>query len=82
MLPLQENEPRNCSRSRLSSSSRLSSGTLFRRRRRGFDCDEAKQADEIAICADPELAALDSEMAGLWYAYSEIPMLMDGRGAL
>jgi len=46
----------------------------------GFDCARATKADEIAICRTPSLSALDSEMSGLWYAYSRVPMLMGGNG--
>lgn len=46
-----------------------------------FDCARARAADEIAVCRSLELSALDSEMGGLWYAYSRIPMLMGGRSA-
>jgi uncharacterized protein len=46
-----------------------------------FDCARATKADEVAVCRNPRLSALDSEMAGLWYAYSRVPMLMGGTGA-
>jgi uncharacterized protein len=46
-----------------------------------FDCSRARAADEIAVCGNPRLSALDSEMGGLWYAYSRVPMLMGGNGA-
>jgi uncharacterized protein len=46
----------------------------------GFDCSKASSADEKAVCASPSLSALDSEMTGLWYAYSRIPMLMGSSG--
>jgi uncharacterized protein len=46
-----------------------------------FDCARATRADEIAICRNPRLSALDSEMGGLWYAWSRVPMLMGGNGA-
>jgi uncharacterized protein len=46
-----------------------------------FDCARATRADEIAICRNPRLSELDSEMAGLWYAWSRVPMLMGGNGA-
>lgn len=45
-----------------------------------FDCAKASSPDEVAICADPGLSALDSEMGGLWYAYSRVPMLMGSSG--
>ena len=47
----------------------------------GFDCAHATKADEVTICRTPALSALDSEMSGLWYAYSRVPMLMGGSGA-
>ena len=31
-----------------------------------FDCDKATTETEIAICADPELSALDELMGALW----------------
>ena len=46
-----------------------------------FDCARAAKADEIAVCRNPALSALDSEMGGLWYAYARVPMLMGGNGA-
>lgn len=46
-----------------------------------FDCSRARAADERVVCANPTLSALDSEMGGLWYAYSRVPMLMGGNGA-
>jgi uncharacterized protein len=46
-----------------------------------FDCARATKADEIAVCRNPRLSELDSEMGGLWYAYSRVPMLMGGNGA-
>jgi uncharacterized protein len=46
-----------------------------------FDCGRATKADEVAICRNPQLSALDSEMGGLWYAWSRVPMLMGGTGA-
>ena len=46
-----------------------------------FDCAKAASSDEIAICKHNELSALDSEMGGLWYAYSRVPMLMGANGA-
>jgi uncharacterized protein len=45
-----------------------------------FDCSKAKAPDEIAICANPDISALDSEMGGLWFAYSQIPFLMGMSG--
>jgi uncharacterized protein len=46
----------------------------------GFDCAKASAPDERAVCSDPQLSSLDSEMTGLWYAYSKVPMLMGGNG--
>ena len=46
-----------------------------------FDCTKARAPDEIAVCANPDLSALDSEMGGLWFAYSKIPFLMGMSGA-
>jgi uncharacterized protein len=46
-----------------------------------FDCARATKADEVAICRNPRLSEMDSEMGGLWYAYSRVPMLMGGNGA-
>jgi len=45
-----------------------------------FDCGRARAADEVTVCRTPSLSALDSEMGGLWYAYSRVPMLMGGSG--
>ncbi len=45
-----------------------------------FDCTSAKAPDEVAICTHPKLSALDSEMGGLWFAYSRVPMLMGSNG--
>jgi uncharacterized protein len=45
-----------------------------------FDCSHARAADEVTVCRTPVLSALDSEMGGLWYAYSRVPMLMGGNG--
>lgn len=45
-----------------------------------FDCNKATHPDEIAICDNPNLSALDSEMGGLWFAYSKIPFLMGMNG--
>jgi uncharacterized protein len=46
-----------------------------------FDCARATRADEIAVCRNPRLSEMDSEMDGLWYAWSRVPMLMGGNGA-
>jgi uncharacterized protein len=46
-----------------------------------FDCAKAAKPDEHAICANLDLSALDSEMGGLWFAFSKVPMLMGGNGA-
>ena len=45
-----------------------------------FDCAQAAAPDEKTICADPALSALDSEMGGLWFGYSRVPMLMGADG--
>jgi uncharacterized protein len=45
-----------------------------------FDCGHVRAADEVTVCRTPSLSALDSEMGGLWYAYSRVPMLMGGSG--
>ena len=45
-----------------------------------FDCSKAKAPDEIAVCDNQKLSALDSEMGGLWFAYSQIPFLMGMSG--
>ena len=47
-----------------------------------FDCARARARapDEVTVCRSPALSALDSEMGGLWYAYSRVPMLMGGNG--
>jgi uncharacterized protein len=46
-----------------------------------FDCARARTPDELAICRTPALSNLDSEMGGLWYAFSRVPMFMGARGA-
>lgn len=46
-----------------------------------FDCAKAAKPDEIAICANPDISALDSEMGGLWFAFRKVPMLMGSNGA-
>ena len=45
-----------------------------------FDCGRARAADEVTVCRTPALSNMDSEMGGLWYAYSKVPMLMGGNG--
>ncbi|MCR9139441.1 MAG: hypothetical protein NXI27_25800 [Alphaproteobacteria bacterium] len=45
-----------------------------------FDCSAASTADEKAICANPGLSSLDSEMSGLWYGYKAMPLLMGASG--
>ena len=45
-----------------------------------FDCSAASSADEKAICSNPDLSSLDSEMAGLWYGYKAMPLLMGASG--
>lgn len=46
-----------------------------------FDCQKARSASERAICADPELAALDTEMARL-YAQSRKAAAADKTSSL
>ncbi|WP_309084052.1 hypothetical protein [Chelativorans sp.] len=46
-----------------------------------FDCSKATEPDEIAICSNPDLSALDSEMGALWFTYSKLPMLIGASGA-
>jgi uncharacterized protein len=46
-----------------------------------FDCAKAAKPDEIAICTNPDISALDSEMGGLWFAFRKVPMLMGSNGA-
>lgn len=46
-----------------------------------FDCSKAIAADEVAVCRDGVTSALDSEMAGLFFAYDKVPMLMGSTGA-
>lgn len=45
-----------------------------------FDCSKAAAPDEKAICADPALSNLDTQMATLYGVRMEIPMLMGARG--
>ena len=45
-----------------------------------FDCSAASTEDEKAVCSDPALSALDSEMSGLWYGYKAMPLLMGASG--
>lgn len=46
-----------------------------------FDCRKASTPDERAVCADPVVSGLDSEMGALWFAYSRMPLLMGASGA-
>src|SRR6478736_1507793 len=46
-----------------------------------FDCAKAKTPDEKAICSSPALSDLDVEMATLYWARMQLPMLMGARGA-
>lgn len=46
-----------------------------------FDCTKAAAPDEKAICADPTLSNLDTQMATLYGVRMEIPMLMGAKGA-
>ncbi len=38
-----------------------------------FDCAKAEAADEIAICKNPELSELDTEMGALWFTFDKLP---------
>ena len=44
------------------------------------DCAKARAPDEIAVSANPAVSALDTEMGGLWFAYSQVPLLMGMSG--
>lgn len=46
-----------------------------------YDCAKAKTPDEIAICVNPALSDLDTQMATLYGVRMQIPMLMGARGA-
>jgi hypothetical protein len=46
-----------------------------------FDCARAVKPDEKAICANPDLSALDSEMGVLWSVYRQFPFAMGASGA-
>ncbi|MBS7546005.1 lysozyme inhibitor LprI family protein [Ancylobacter oerskovii] len=46
-----------------------------------FDCGKARTPDERAVCADPTLSTLDSEMGALWFSYSRFQLLMGASGA-
>ena len=46
-----------------------------------FDCGKAQTPDERAVCADPALSALDSEMGALWFSYSRFQLMMGANGA-
>ncbi len=46
-----------------------------------FDCSRARTPDEITVCKTPALSMRDSEMGGLWYAFSRVPMMMGSNGA-
>jgi uncharacterized protein len=45
-----------------------------------FDCSKAKSVDELAVCKNPNLSEMDSEMGALWFAYRAVPMLMGSNG--
>ena len=45
-----------------------------------FDCNRAKTSDEKAVCRNPGLSDLDSQMAALWYSYKQFPFLMGMSG--
>ncbi|WP_137391880.1 lysozyme inhibitor LprI family protein [Rhodoligotrophos defluvii] len=46
-----------------------------------FDCRAAQTPDEIAVCSNHRLSALDSEMGALWFTYSRLPLAMGAAGA-
>jgi uncharacterized protein len=46
-----------------------------------YNCANAKQPDEIAICDSRTLSELDVEMATLYGVRMSIPMLMGSKGA-
>src|ERR1700690_753516 len=46
-----------------------------------FNCAKAKTPDEKAICANPALSDLDTQMAALFGVRMKVPMLMGSRGA-
>lgn len=46
-----------------------------------FNCAKAAAPDEYAICANPSLSNMDTEMATLFRVRMEIPMLMGAKGA-
>jgi uncharacterized protein len=46
-----------------------------------FDCAKAHKTDEAAICKNPDLSELDTEMGALWFAYSRVPFLMGSNAA-
>ena len=45
-----------------------------------FDCNRAQMPDEKAVCKNPGLSQLDSEMGALWYSYNRFPFLMGMSG--
>ena len=45
-----------------------------------FDCSAASTADEKAVCSNADLSSMDSEMAGLWFGYKAMPLLMGASG--
>jgi uncharacterized protein len=45
-----------------------------------FNCAKAKTPDERAICHNPALSDLDTEMATLFGVRMKLPMLMGARG--
>ncbi|MDQ8730553.1 hypothetical protein [Bradyrhizobium sp. LHD-71] len=46
-----------------------------------FDCRQARYPDEIAICNNPGLSELDTEMGALWFSYRSFPFMMGASGA-
>lgn len=45
-----------------------------------FDCNRAQMPDEKAVCRNPGLSELDTQMAALWYSYKRFPFLMGASG--
>lgn len=45
-----------------------------------FDCSKARTPDEKAVCRNPGLSELDTQMAALWYSYKRFPFLMGASG--
>lgn len=45
-----------------------------------FDCSKAKAPDEKAVCSDPTLSSMDSEMGALWWTFRQFPFAMGMSG--